>query len=91
MDKLLFFAVVMVILTIIGVIFGTLLSLKADKEYKEAHPKSVEVCEGVEIATLNANEDICFAGCIEYKGQFVPYATLKYLQEECTKRENATM
>ncbi len=49
--------------------------------------KKVEVCEGIEIATLSkSGSGLCSAGCIQYKGEFVPYQTLKYLQEFCENK-----
>jgi len=47
----------------------------------------IEVCNGTFIATANANSDLCYSGCIQYKGQFVPSNTLKYLQEEVCKQK----
>ena len=70
------------ILVVIGV-FGFLVFNPPLKVIKE-----IEVCEGVTIVTANANSDLCFSGCIQYKGQWVPYNTLKYLQEEICKLED---
>lgn len=49
---------------------------------RQVEVKEIEVCEGVTIGTIHANSDLCYFGCIQYKGEFVPYDTLKYLQEE---------
>jgi hypothetical protein len=53
----------------------------------ERHVKEIEVCEGVTIGTINANAGLCNNGCILYKGEFVPYDTLKYLIEVCDEQD----
>lgn len=75
----LIFAIIAAIIVVACIFTGTYLVIQDDKN----HPKTIEVCDGVSIATANANSDLCFTGCVEYKGQFVNYDTLRYVQEQC--------
>ena len=72
-------------IVLIGVIFLGLTLNIPEKKVKE-----IEVCEGVTIGTINANPDICYFGCIQYKGEFVPYDTLKYLEEFCEEQNKSS-
>ena len=70
----------------VGVLL-TLLILGSLGLFSKEVVKKVEVCEGVEIATLSkSGSGFCSAGCIQYKGEFVPYQTFKYLEEVCANR-----
>ena len=70
---------------IVGILIISLVLIFIFKIVPETKIKEIEVCEGVTIATVNANSDLCYFGCIQYKGEFVPYNTLKYLENVCAE------
>lgn len=67
----------------LGILVLMLFLIFTFKLFSEEKVKEIEVCEGVIIGTIHANSDLCYGGCVKYKGEFVPYETLKYLQEVC--------
>lgn len=73
---------IIAVFIVVGVIYIAYQVIEEERNIKE-----VEVCEGITIATINAGEGLCSAGCIQYKGEFVPYQTLKYLQEFCEEKD----
>ena len=70
----------------IGVLIALLVLIFVFKVVPEEKLKEIEVCENVKIATVHANSNLCYFGCIEFKGEFVSYDTLKYLQEVCEQQ-----
>jgi len=81
----------MILGSIVVILIVSLILIFIFKIVPEEKIKEVEVCEGVTIGTINANSDLCVGGCVLYKGEFVPYNTLKYLQEEICNQKGVEL